>query len=64
MVLDVLDREKVWYEGNVVHNGTGDVLIHFTHWPSKYDERISKDSDRLAPHGSHICNAMPVQCNQ
>lgn len=55
--VDMLDTMNIWSDAQVVEVGSHDVLIHYTYWTSKWDERVAKSSPRLAPYGSHICTS-------
>ena len=44
----------MWYEARIVKIDENDnlVKVHFNKWPSKFDEWMDRDTDRLAPHFS------------
>eukprot|EP00937_MAST-01D_sp_MAST-1D-sp2_P002500 g2500.t1 len=43
---------ETWYEARLVVVQDDEVKIHFHKWPTKFDEWMPRDSDRLAPHFS------------
>jgi hypothetical protein len=58
-ILDAKDTVETWREAvivNVEHAADGRLLrvfIHYSGWPRMWDEWISQNSARLAPHGTH-----------
>jgi ubiquitin C-terminal hydrolase len=51
--IDALDSVKKWYESLVEDMKQDEIFVNFIGWPSKWNEWISKDSDRLAKKGTH-----------
>ncbi|OQS06218.1 ubiquitin family protein [Thraustotheca clavata] len=46
--LDVKDTVNQWLEGTVLNTNETQVFIHYHGWPSRWDEWIDKNSNRLA----------------
>jgi len=51
--IDCLDTVSKWYESTVRAVKDHNILVHFDGWARNWDEWIDRDSDRLAPRGSH-----------
>lgn len=54
--IDARDTSNDWLEAQILEVGDHDVLVHFDGWASKWDERISKSSSRIARFGSNTRN--------
>jgi ubiquitin C-terminal hydrolase len=53
--VDALDTSNKWYESEVVEvkKDQRKVMIHFINWPSRWDEWMDFDSDRIDMQGTH-----------
>lgn len=51
-IIDTLDTKNKWYEAEImaIRHDKREVLVHYLNWGVKWDEWISFDSPRLAPH--------------
>lgn len=45
--IDVLDTVQMWLEGTIMSMTSTHVFVHYNGWPTKWDEWIHIDSDRL-----------------
>jgi ubiquitin carboxyl-terminal hydrolase 4/11/15 len=52
-LVDAMDKMNRWYESTVRDVKEEKVFIHYNNWPSKWDEWIPKDSERLAEVHTH-----------
>lgn len=52
-VIDCRDSQNTWYESEIKEVKEGKIYVHFKGWAEKWNEWVSKDSDRLAPKGTH-----------
>jgi hypothetical protein len=52
-LIDVLDSIEKWEPAIVIECNMTDVKIHYVFWPSRYDEWLPRDSNRLAEFRRH-----------
>ncbi|TYZ61098.1 hypothetical protein PybrP1_000390 [[Pythium] brassicae (nom. inval.)] len=55
-LVDALDSEKKWYESRVIELELTRVKVHYRGWTAKWDEWLSRSSDRLAPLHTKVRN--------
>ncbi|TDH73805.1 hypothetical protein CCR75_007804 [Bremia lactucae] len=46
--LDIQDTVNQWLESTVMNVADGKILVHYHGWPTRWDEWIDADSDRIA----------------
>lgn len=59
--LDVRDTVNQWLESTVVDMSEDKVLVHYHGWPSRWDEWIDFDSDRIAAFRTRTTHTLNVQ---
>ncbi|KAF4027519.1 hypothetical protein GN244_ATG20864 [Phytophthora infestans] len=59
--LDVKDTVNQWLESTVMAVADGKVLIHYHGWPTRWDEWIDVDSDRIAAFRTRTLHAQNTQ---
>eukprot|EP00475_Leptophrys_vorax_P011616 TRINITY_DN18175_c3_g1_i1.p1 TRINITY_DN18175_c3_g1~~TRINITY_DN18175_c3_g1_i1.p1 ORF type:complete len:919 (-),score=242.67 TRINITY_DN18175_c3_g1_i1:91-2454(-) len=52
-LIDALDKMNKWYESSIRDIKDSKILIHYNGWPSKWDEWVGIDSDRVAKVHTH-----------
>jgi hypothetical protein len=59
--LDVKDTVNQWLESTVMDIADGKVLIHYHGWPTRWDEWIDFDSDRIATFRTRTLHTQSAQ---
>ncbi|KAG7394591.1 hypothetical protein PHYBOEH_004977 [Phytophthora boehmeriae] len=59
--LDVKDTVNQWLESTVMDIADGKVLIHYHGWPTRWDEWIDFDSDRIAAFRTRTLHTQTAQ---
>jgi len=52
--VDVLDTRNMWYPSTIIAITSQQIRIHYDGFGKLWDEWISKDSGRFAPHNTHV----------
>jgi len=61
MIIDCLDHQKRWYGATILKEGKTHYYITYNCWDHKWNEWIEKDSERLAPQGTHELNTLKMK---